>query len=76
MNAHVLDKLLTIVILDNSNYNEAPCGRPLGMAFDVLGDNLIVMHSFLGVFEVSLTTGEKKRLVSENERIGLEVSLF
>lgn len=64
------------MILDNSNYSEALCGRPLGMAFDVLGDNLIVMHSSLGVFEVSLKTGAKKQLVSENEQIGVDVRSF
>lgn len=61
---------------DNSNYNDAPCGRPLGMAFDTIGDNLIVMHSYLGVFEVDLKTGGKKQLVSEENVIGVEVSQF
>lgn len=43
------------------------------MAFDTIGDNLIVMHSFLGIFEVDLITGQKKQLVTESDVIGDEV---
>lgn len=43
------------------------------MAFDTVGNNLIVMHSLHGVFEVDLKTGEKKQLVFEKDVIGDEV---
>lgn len=46
------------------------------MEFDTIGDNLIVMHSYSGVFEVDLKTGEKKQLVSEKDVIGDEVRQF
>lgn len=59
---------------DNADVGEkAPCGRPLGMAFDTIGNNLIVVHSYQGVFEVDLKTGEKNQLVSESVVIGDEV---
>lgn len=59
---------------DNTGHEEkAPCGRPLGLAFDTIGDNLIVMHSHHGVFEVDLKSGSKKQLVSEADVIGKAV---
>lgn len=57
-------------------YESYPCGRPLGMVFDTLGNNLIVAHSLLGIFEVNLETGEKKHLVKNDEVIGEKVSRF
>lgn len=56
-----------------SHEENVPCGRPLGMAFDTIGDNIIVMHSYQGVFEVNLKSGKKKLLVSENNVIGVDV---
>lgn len=47
-----------------------PCGRPLGTAFDVNDNKLIVMHSYEGVYEVNIENGEKKLLVSRNDVIG------
>lgn len=71
-----LEGILKSYCLDNSNYNEnVPCGRPLGMAFDTIGNNLIVMHSLQGVFTVDVTTGEKTQLVSEKDVMGDDVSL-
>lgn len=59
---------------DEDNYETFPCGRPLGMTFDVLDENnLIVVHSFMGIFEVNLKTGDKKILLSNEEVIGKEV---
>lgn len=59
---------------DEDNYETFPCGRPLGMAFDTLDENnLIVIHSYLGVFEVNVKTGEKKLLASNEEVIGEDV---
>lgn len=54
--------------------NYVPCGRPLGMAFDTLGDFLIVMHSSLGIFEVDLKTGQKNNLVDADKVIGVKVN--
>lgn len=50
-----------------------PCGRPLGLAFDTLGDFLIVMHSSQGIFEVNLKTGQKNNLVDGETVIGVKV---
>lgn len=46
------------------------------MAFDADEENLIVMHSLLGVFEVNRKTGEKKQLVTEKDVIGLKVRVL
>lgn len=72
---------LNVILLNNNftlsdnvdQYKKAPCGRPLGMAFDTLGDNLIVIHSYDGVYEVDLKNGNKKLLVSRKDIIGKEV---
>jgi hypothetical protein len=45
------------------------CGRPLGMSFDVNPDNLIVMDSTNGIFELNIKSGEKRHLVSEKAEI-------
>lgn len=50
------------------------CGRPLGMAFDTQGNNLIVADAYFGLWEVNLDTSEKKQLVSPNQVIGVKVS--
>lgn len=50
------------------------CGRPLGMAFDTQGDNLIVADAYYGIWEVNLKTNEKKQLVSPDQVIGVNVS--
>lgn len=53
----------------------APCGRPLGMAFDTISDSLIVMQSYEGIFQVDLKTGKKNQLVSRDDVVGDEVRL-
>lgn len=60
------------MILDQ-NDPKYVCGRPLGLAFDTIGDNLIVMDSSNGVFELSLLDGKKKQLVSGSIDIGSSV---
>lgn len=60
------------MILDQ-NDPKYVCGRPLGLAFDTIGDNLIVMDSSNGVFELSLLDGKKKQLVSGSTDIGSSV---
>jgi hypothetical protein len=54
-------------------YESHPCGRPLGMEFDTLGNNLIVSHSYHGIFEVNIDSGEKIHLVKNDEVIGENV---
>lgn len=39
-------------------------GRPLGFVFDSNGENLIVMDSSNGIYDLNPTTGDKKLLVS------------
>ncbi|XP_058812844.1 adipocyte plasma membrane-associated protein Hemomucin-like [Topomyia yanbarensis] len=46
------------------HYDERECGRPLGMAFDTQGNNLIVVEAYTGIWQVQIKTGEKKQLVS------------
>lgn len=50
------------------------CGRPLGMAFDTQGDNLIVADTYYGLWEVDLKTNQKKQLVKPETTIGVNVS--
>ncbi len=58
---------------DENNHETFSCGRPLSMEFDVVGNNLIVIHSSLGIFEVDLDSGKKKILVSPDEVVGTNV---
>ena len=55
------------------SFESVPCGRPLGMDFDTLGNNLIVSHSYHGIFEVNIDSGEQKHLVKNDEVIGENV---
>lgn len=45
---------------------EEVCGRPLGLAFDTQGNNLIVADGYYGIYEVNLANGDKKQLVSRD----------
>ncbi|KAH8417708.1 hypothetical protein KR222_004680 [Zaprionus bogoriensis] len=45
-------------------FEEARCGRPLGLAFDTLGNNLIASDGYYGLWQVDLTSNKKKLLVS------------
>lgn len=49
--------------------NDPVRGRPLGMNFDTIGDNLIVADAYYGIFEVNLKTGAKKQLIGADEII-------
>lgn len=40
------------------------CGRPLGIAFDTISDDLIVADAYYGIWSVNEKTGDKKQLVS------------
>ncbi|XP_055377097.1 adipocyte plasma membrane-associated protein Hemomucin [Condylostylus longicornis] len=48
-------------------YEESKCGRPLGLAFDTLGNNLIAADAYYGIWEIDLSNGKKKLLVSPNQ---------
>lgn len=52
------------------------CGRPVGLAFDTQGDNLIVVDAYYGLWEVNLKNNEKKQLVKPEEIIGVNVSII
>lgn len=48
---------------------ESICGRPLGMAFDTISDNLIVSDAYYGIWSVDLNNGRKTLLVSPTEEL-------
>uniref|UniRef100_A0A1B0D711 Strictosidine synthase conserved region domain-containing protein n=1 Tax=Phlebotomus papatasi TaxID=29031 RepID=A0A1B0D711_PHLPP len=50
-------------------YEEAKCGRPLGMSLDVKKDHLIVADAFYGIWQVNLVNGKKQLLVSMNQEV-------
>ncbi|XP_065074297.1 adipocyte plasma membrane-associated protein Hemomucin-like [Ochlerotatus camptorhynchus] len=50
-------------------YDERVCGRPLGLAFDTQGNNLIVIEPYFGIYQVQIKTGDKKLLVSLDQVI-------
>lgn len=50
-------------------FEESRCGRPLGMAFDTLGNNLIVADAYYGLWEVDLSNGKKKLLISAQQEL-------
>ncbi|XP_062565554.1 adipocyte plasma membrane-associated protein Hemomucin isoform X2 [Armigeres subalbatus] len=49
-----------------STAEEDVCGRPLGMAFDTQGNNLIVADAYYGIWLVDLSTKDKFQLVSRD----------
>jgi hypothetical protein len=50
------------------------CGRPLGLAFDTLNeDNLIVMDSSTGIFELNVKTKKLKLIILSTDLVGKEV---
>lgn len=50
-------------------YEESRCGRPLGLAFDTLGNSLIIADAYYGIWQVDLDNGKKKILVSPQEEL-------
>ncbi|XP_036217108.1 adipocyte plasma membrane-associated protein Hemomucin isoform X2 [Bactrocera oleae] len=48
-------------------FEEARCGRPLGLAFDTQGNNLIVADAYYGIWQIDLNTNQKKLLVSPHQ---------
>lgn len=53
------------------------CGRPLGLAWDTIKeDNLIVMDSSTGIFELNVKTKKLKLIVLTNQVVGNEVRTF
>lgn len=52
---------------------EKICGRPLGLAFDKLNsDNLIVADAYYGLWELNVKTGAKKQLFSPDKEYGVK----
>lgn len=51
------------------SFDERECGRPLGIAFDTQGNNLIVAEPYSGLWQVQIKTGEKKQLFTLDEVI-------
>ncbi|XP_068157571.1 adipocyte plasma membrane-associated protein Hemomucin [Drosophila tropicalis] len=50
-------------------YEESRCGRPLGLAFDTLGNNLIIADGYYGIWQVDLSTHKKTLLVSPTQEL-------
>lgn len=56
---------------------ESICGRPLGMAFDTIKpDQLIVADAYYGIWELNLKTMAQKQLIKPTQEFGVNVSLF
>lgn len=53
---------------------EPICGRPLGMAFDNQGNNLIVADAYYGIWLLNLDNGKKTLLVGPNEELDGKVN--
>ncbi|XP_053672018.1 adipocyte plasma membrane-associated protein Hemomucin [Anopheles nili] len=63
------------------SFEEEICGRPLGLAFDTKGSNLIVGDAYYGIWLVDLATGNKEQLVSpdtvlEGKGVNRKAKLF
>ncbi|XP_017035488.1 adipocyte plasma membrane-associated protein Hemomucin [Drosophila kikkawai] len=50
-------------------YEESRCGRPLGLAFDTQGNNLIIADAYYGLWQVDLDTHMKTLLVSPAQEL-------
>ncbi|XP_017083073.1 adipocyte plasma membrane-associated protein-like [Drosophila eugracilis] len=48
-------------------FDDDLCGYPVGLAFDTIGNNLIIADAHYGIWQVSLDTKEKTNLVSPEE---------
>ena len=57
------------LLVDEKN-SEFVCGRPLGLSFDKVGGNLIIIDTSSGFFELNLKSLEKEELVSAEVVIG------
>lgn len=55
---------------------ESICGRPLGMAFDTISDNLIVSDAYYGIWSVDLNNGRKTQLVAPTEELDGKVKYY
>lgn len=50
-------------------YEESRCGRPLGLAFDTQGNNLLIADAYYGLWQVDLGTNKKTLLVSPAQEL-------
>lgn len=55
---------------------EKICGRPLGLAFDTQGNNLIVADAYYGIWLVNLSNGKKTQLVTPTEELDGTVNKY
>ncbi|XP_017041748.1 LOW QUALITY PROTEIN: adipocyte plasma membrane-associated protein [Drosophila ficusphila] len=50
-------------------YEESRCGRPLGLAFDTQGNNLLIADAYYGLWQVNLENHKKTLLVSPAQEL-------
>uniref|UniRef100_D3TSC0 Hemomucin n=1 Tax=Glossina morsitans morsitans TaxID=37546 RepID=D3TSC0_GLOMM len=50
-------------------FEESRCGRPLGLAFDTKGNNLIIADAYYGIWLVDLKSKKKQLLVSPQQEL-------
>uniref|UniRef100_A0A1A9VM40 Strictosidine synthase conserved region domain-containing protein n=1 Tax=Glossina austeni TaxID=7395 RepID=A0A1A9VM40_GLOAU len=50
-------------------FEESRCGRPLGLAFDTKGNNLIIADAYYGIWLVDLKSNKKQLLVSPQKEL-------
>lgn len=50
-------------------FEESRCGRPLGLAFDTKGNNLIIADAYYGIWLVDLKSNKKQLLVSPKQEL-------
>lgn len=72
-----MDLVLNLIFLNFpvANNPKYICSRPLGMSFDTISENIIVLDTTDGVFELNIKNGEKKQFVSDQTVIGSTVRL-
>lgn len=68
-------KFMSRINPTDENHSTFICGRPLGLAFDTITENLIVTDTSTGIFEFNLTTGQKKQLVLNTTHLGNDESV-
>lgn len=66
-------KLIQKSFSDDEKTPHLICSRPLGMAFDVNPEILIVVDTSSGIYELNIKTGKTRQLVSEKAVFGSSV---
>lgn len=52
------------------------CGRPLGLAFDTIENNLIVMDSSNGIYKLNIDTHEIDVIIAASQPYGSNVNFL